>query len=109
LLTWEEKLLDWGIPPSLAGRMANDLEGRYNPLSFSNVYQLGDIAGPFDWQDDLKAILEKLKEFIPGGIMIGVGAAIGSFMPEKLKMVAIVPAGIGIYMIYTKAKELGWI
>jgi len=47
--------------------------------------------------------LEELKRFIPGSVMIGLGALLSYLMPEKLKLVGIVPIGIGTYLIY---KEL---
>jgi len=112
MITWYEKLVAWNYPR--ASELAPALEELgLDPEAYANPFQLAEdlrkIAIPRGWEwitDPIKEFFQWLWEIIKpyvGGIaLIGGGVLLTWLLPDKYKLVGIIPIGIGAYYIYKK-------
>ena len=114
-ISWENKLLSFGIPSSLASYMSVDLARLpYDPSQFSSIQQLVPVMEAYDlqgmdWWSDFYTWLEEfmqiLMQITPGIVLTIVGGAMTYFLRNvkvkkvPLSLIGLVPLGLGVWLM----------
>jgi len=124
MVTWNEKLLFFGVPSDLAQRLSPILEELdLCPDYYRNPFQLGRdlrklidqrtksiyVRGewqPLAWYDPIadffRWLWEQIKPWMVDVGLIGLGALITWLAGSWYKAIGVIPMGIGIYDILVK-------
>jgi len=114
-VSWESKLLSFGVPAQLATRMSSSLaQTPYSPEQFSDMNQLVQVMQQnnfqsLDWWTDfytwLQEFIKTLTQITPGIILTIVGGAMAYFLRNvKIKnipigVVGLIPMSYGLWIM----------
>jgi len=114
-ISWENKLLSFGVPLSLAQYMSVDLARLpYDPSQFSSIQELIPVMESYnlqsmDWWADLQTWLQELMAILmqitPGIVLTTIGGAMMYFLRNvkvkkvPMSLIGLIPLGVGVWII----------